>query len=494
MTNKFTPPVATPTSPVKPPLSWWRTLPPKEITRRVDDLAAHLSAVTAGRVDDTTLAAALHGDDMAAVTIADALLGTETKDVLASWMALAAARGYAFAKFALCQMLLGRMAQIMQKGDSPNSKRERVALLRLALAWNGNGLRFPSMVDTAGRRRLCRYLMEQIDFDDRHHGVRSDPGTPADDLLPDKPPEKPARPAALPRRQQITVLKGIGDSGTREGRDLARQYERLTQPLDLVPCPLRPDLLAWFLRDEAPWMGKAIDIIETELRLNGGAGHTAFKLPPLLLVGPPGVGKTTFAKRLVTLAKVGYAEINAAGSTDNRLLAGTARGWSSTQPCLPLIVMAHSGCANPLIVVDEIDKSGGSDRNGVIAHTLLSMLEPATARAWPDEALMVPADLSHVSWVLTANHTAGIPAPLLSRLTVVHVGGPRPEHFSRVLLSLIRDLADELEVVPQDLPPLDAEAHALLRKSFTAGVSPRRIKLALRRILGASGRFRRLLH
>jgi ATP-dependent Lon protease len=211
------------------------------------------------------------------------------------------------------------------------------------------------------------------------------------------------------------------------------------------------------------------------------------RLRPFLLVGPPGCGKTRFAKRIAGLTGVGYGEVNAAGISDNRALHGTARGWRGAQPCLPLLVMRQSRCANPLIIVDDLDKAGGSSRGGDIRQTLLAMIEPTTSRNFFDEALLAPSDLSQVSWVMTGNSLDGISAPLLSRLGVVHVQLPGPEMLERFVAGIVRDIADELAVGPDDLPPVHAGAMEALRDRFRTGIDIRRLRRTIESIVCIPG-------
>lgn len=120
--------------------------------------------------------------------------------------------------------------------------------------------------------------------------------------------------------------------------------------------------------------------------------------------------------------------------------------------------MPRTGTGNPVIVIGELEKAGGSDRNGRLHDTLLALLEPETAVAWPDECLQASRDLSQVSWVCTANTVTGFPAPLLSRVRIIHTGTPHPAHWPALLEGLRRDLAEDLGVPLDALPCQEPEA------------------------------------
>jgi ATP-dependent Lon protease len=151
------------------------------------------------------------------------------------------------------------------------------------------------------------------------------------------------------------------------------------------------------------------------------------------------------------------------------------------------MAMARHRVANPVIILDEVDKASDDRRNGRITDTLLAMLEPETARTWFDEALMEAVDLSHISWVLTANDASGLPRPLLSRLTVVEAGAPGAEHFERLLSGICADLAAELDIPPAQLPDLMPEAVDALGKAFENGTDIRTLKRAVTRALAQGG-------
>ena len=142
-------------------------------------------------------------------------------------------------------------------------------------------------------------------------------------------------------------------------------------------------------------------------------------------------------------------------------------------------------CANPVIALEEVDKAGGSARNGNLLATLLTMVEASTAKGYFDKCLMAPIDLSHVNWLLTANSAHRLPKPLLSRLTVIEVGGPEPTHFEQLLVNLVRGLAAQWELTPATLPDIPAEAIELLRRRFARHRSVRRAAAELEAIMAA---------
>ena len=163
---------------------------------------------------------------------------------------------------------------------------------------------------------------------------------------------------------------------------------------------------------------------------------------------------------------------------DNRMLAGTARGWHSTQPCFPVIVMRKANTANPVVVVDEIEKACPS-QNGDAQATLLNFLEPETASRYFDECLLTSVNVGEVSWISLANSIEGIKPPLMNRVSLHFVGGPQEEHYPTVIRCLQRDIALELGIDPAILPTRNEEVEALLHTAFMNGASVRRLRAGL---------------
>lgn len=259
----------------------------------------------------------------------------------------------------------------------------------------------------------------------------------------------------------------------------------LAKPLPLRPWPEAAELSADLLH-EFPWASEAIGRIRSDLTLARRVG-SALRLPPLALVGRPGTGKSRLAQRLCDQVGewgVPWAVVNASGSTDNKLVAGTARGWSGSTPSLPALTLADGGAANALIVVEELDKAGGSDENGRLAQTLLTLTEPTTASRWLDEALGLPLDLSRITWVFTANDWSKVDPVLRGRIRAVEVPAPRSEDFPVLMRGILADVAAEFGGRPDLLPDLEPEAIRAMRDGFRAGrLSARSLARVVRRAL-----------
>src|SRR3546814_17372291 len=103
---------------------------------------------------------------------------------------------------------------------------------------------------------------------------------------------------------------------------------------------------------------------------------------PFLLVGPPGCGETRLARRIGQFTGAGSNLLSVGGSSDNRMLQGTARGWRSADPSFPLLAIMRTEIANPLLIVDEIDKAAVGSNHGSVANPIPGILEnePAPPR------------------------------------------------------------------------------------------------------------------
>lgn len=269
----------------------------------------------------------------------------------------------------------------------------------------------------------------------------------------------------------------------------------LTGSAALAPTAEDGLALCEALRAALPWLGAAISLIERQLRVAIWAGRPWLQLRPMCLVGPPGSGKSYLAREIGRLSGVAGAQLDLGGTHDADALTATSRGWSTAKPCWPVVMVNSLRVANPILVLDELDKAGGSARNGIVKEAVLGMLEPGTAAVFFDTCLMARVDLSAVNWIATANEAGRLDAPLRSRLDLVEAPAPSPEHFDLLVDRLLVATAVRWGLLPADMPDLPTRAVRALRAAFARHRSLRRLGRDLQDVLsGLVGVRRKGLH
>jgi ATP-dependent Lon protease len=206
--------------------------------------------------------------------------------------------------------------------------------------------------------------------------------------------------------------------------------------------------------------------------------NDSVELPPMLLLGEPGIGKTHFARKVAEMLGTGFGFVPMSSLTAGWVLSGASSQWKNAKPGKVFDTFLNGDYANPVIVVDELDKVSADGQYDPLG-ALYELLEIKTATRFIDEFVELPIDASGAVWLATANEPGRIPEPLLDRLNVYEIDAPDEAGSRTIALSIYSEIRDSHDWGRQ-FPAVPSES-ALDR---LASLAPREMRRALQAAFG----------
>lgn len=287
--------------------------------------------------------------------------------------------------------------------------------------------------------------------------------------------------AVAPAGPQRVVFQRIQSSANRDAQKALEPFQKLeVKPLALHHCAdivgVRRKLVSEF-----PYSMAIIDALLKPTFRGVSRGEPWLRFEPTIVVGKPGLGKTRLLRRLCDELGVGCEVMSAAGVADD-MFFGVSRGWSTGQPSAVAELVRRAECANPVFIIDEIDKTR-QNHNGDFLGKLLPLLERQESTRWRDPFLCGDLDVSCVGWLFTANDVSELPAPFRSRVRVLEMTAPEVQHLPAVVRSIIGDMANEEEIDPRWYPGLDVQEMSAILQSYERHRSVRILREQVRRLV-----------
>ncbi len=209
--------------------------------------------------------------------------------------------------------------------------------------------------------------------------------------------------------------------------------------------------------------------------------------PILCLVGPPGTGKTSIAKSVARALNKEYGRIALGGVRDEAEIRGHRKTYIGAMPGRIVSTIKRTKVNNPLILLDEIDKTS-SDHKGDVSSALLEVLDGEQNNKFVDHYFEVPVDLSKVLFLATANDVSTIPAPLLDRMELIEVNSyTENEKFHIAKLYLVKKQLKKNGLLAKQFKLTDDAIYKIIR-SYTQEAGVRKLEQTIERLMQKAAR------
>lgn len=208
------------------------------------------------------------------------------------------------------------------------------------------------------------------------------------------------------------------------------------------------------LEEDFPWLSQITRWILQTMRgrIHFARGPVVFSIPPLLLVGPPGIGKTEWASSFAEKVGIPFESFGF-GSTASGVeyISSVGRWWRYPKASRLLSFVAEYQIANPLILLDEIDKARKDDNYGTPQQALLGYLDRNASNLY-DDFMEGHLDVTKLNLIATANELSMIDDALQSRFEVIETPSPLPDHARTILNRMQKRFAGEMGADPEMVP------------------------------------------
>lgn len=242
--------------------------------------------------------------------------------------------------------------------------------------------------------------------------------------------------------ERINWSKSLSGDTAKTVADALRRAKELGPVRSLAPVPSVAAIA--LLQRDFPHCGAVTELLLQRCALaRCGGDAAAMTLPPMLLTGDPGVGKSALAAAIARLLQVPCRHVDMASLYTSFSIVGLDVGYATGRPGAIWDAL-NDPCMSPVVVLDELDKARSGSGDDPTAF-LYSLLEPLTAVRFVDAAIGLTIDASRVFWIATSNDESALHPAIRSRFAVLPINAPTSDQMPPIIASIQRALLADAE-------------------------------------------------